>query len=89
MTTCVAVVLGLNYWTTCVTVIAGNISAGLIIALILEFFPWLNNYLFFIFLGIVALFLLYYFIAGKIKKHKIKNQTENTNDKTNETSLEK
>lgn len=70
--TCVAVMLGLNYPITCLTVILGNLGAGLIIALILEFFPWLNDYLFFIFVGIILLFILYYFIANKIKKHKSK-----------------
>lgn len=68
--TCVAVMLGLGYFTICATVILGNIGAGVIIALILEFFPWLNDYLFYIFIGIVLLFVLYYIIIRQIKKHK-------------------
>lgn len=79
--TCVAVVLGLNYLTTCLTVVSGNVCAGLIIALILEFFPWLNDYLFFIFIGIVLVFLLYCFIVGKIKKHKTKNTNQQEQQK--------
>ncbi len=74
--TCVAVVLGLGYLTTCATVILGNVCAGLIISLILEFFPWLNDYLFFIFIVIVLIFILYCFVAGKIKKHKAKQLAE-------------
>ena len=87
--TCVAVVLGLNYPITCLTVMLGNVGAGLIIALILEFFPWLNDYLFFIFIGIVLLFILYYLIVGKIKKHKAKQTTttsieESSKDENNQ-----
>ena len=70
--TCLAVFIGLDYWSTCITVITGNIIAGVLIALILEFFPWLNNYLFYIFMGIIFLVIAYEIIAHQIKKHKAK-----------------
>lgn len=89
--TCVAVFLGLDYLTTCATVISGNIIAGLLITLILQFFPALNDYLFYIFLAIVAVFIVYEIIHNLIKKNKAKKQaiqdnknsidTENKEDK--------
>ena len=66
--TCLAVFMGLDYWTTCITVIGGNIVAGVLISLILEFFPWLNNYLFYIFMGLVLIFIAYELIMHFIKK---------------------
>lgn len=73
---CVAVFVGLDFLSTCVVVILGNIVAGLLIALILEFFPWLNNYLLWIFLAIVALVIVY-----EIIKHFIKRRNENNTTK--------
>lgn len=67
---CVAVFLGLDYLSTCITVVTGNIVAGVLIALILEFFPWLNNYLLWIFLGIVAIVILFEVIKHFVKKKK-------------------
>ena len=52
--TCVAVFIGLDYVSTCISVILGNIVAGVLITLILVFFPWLNSYLFYIFLILIA-----------------------------------
>ena len=68
--TCVAVFIGLDYVSTCVTVIGGNIVAGLLITLILEFFPWLNGWLFYIFLILIALIIVYEIIKHFIKRHK-------------------
>ena len=66
--TCVAVFIGLDYWSTCLTVIGGNIVAGLLITLILEFFPWLNAYLFYIFMAIIAVIIVFEIIKHIIKK---------------------
>lgn len=70
---CVSVFLGLDYLTTCITVVLGNLVAGLIIALILQFFPWLNNWLLWIFLGIVLVIIVYETILHFVKKHEEKN----------------
>lgn len=67
---CVSVFLGLDYLSTCLTVLAGNVVAGLLITLILEFFPWLNNYLLWIFLGIVAVIIVYEILRHFIEKKK-------------------
>ena len=74
--TCVAVFIGLDYFTTCFTVIGGNVVAGLCIALILEFFPWLNNWLFYIFIILIIVIILYEVIKHLIKK-KNSAQTKN------------
>ena len=67
---CIALFIGLDYWSTCSSVILGKATAGLIITLILEFFPWLNDWLFYIFLGLVLIFVIYELIKFTIKKHK-------------------
>lgn len=72
--TCIAVFIGLDYLSSCASVIAGNVFAGIIITLILEFFPWLNGWLFYIFLMIVAIVLIYELIKYLIKKHKLKSE---------------
>lgn len=71
--TSVSVFLGLDYLTTCTTVITGNVIAGLLIALILQFFPWLNNWLMWIFLGIVLIAIIIEIVKHYIKKNKSKN----------------
>ena len=71
--TCVAIFLGLDFLSTCISVIGGNIVAGLVITLILEFFPWLNNWLLWIFLALVIVVALYEIVKFLIKKHKAHN----------------
>ena len=77
--TCIAVFVGLDYWTTCLTVIGGNVIAGILITLILVFFPALNNYLFYIFMGLVLLFIAYEVVRHLIKKCKSKDVNSTTN----------
>ncbi len=67
--TCVAVFIGLDYISSCLSVITGNIVAGLLITLILEFFPWLNNYLIYIFLLLVCIILAIELIKFLKNKH--------------------
>ncbi len=74
--TCVAVFIGLDYVSTCVSVILGNLVAGLIVTAILLFFPWLNNWLFPIFLLMVVAFVLYEIIKNRIQKKKAQKEEE-------------
>ena len=74
--TCVAVFIGLDYVSSCISVVAGNIVAGLLITIMLEFFPWLNNYLFYMFLIIIALVILYEIIKIVINKRKAHNKED-------------
>jgi len=68
--TCIAICMNVDYFSACITVILGNIIAGTIITLILEFLPWLNDWLFFIFLGIIILFLIIKLLIYLINKKK-------------------
>lgn len=78
--TCIAVFIGLDYFTTCVIVILGNIVAGVILALMLQFFPWLNSWLFYIFIGIVLLVIVVEIIRRIVKKRKEKDGIEQSNN---------
>lgn len=79
--TCIAVFIGLDFFTTCVSAILGNMVAGCIIALMLQFFPWLNNWLFYIFLILVAVIIVAEVIRHFVKKkRKEKNGIEQSND---------
>ena len=74
--TCVALFIGLDFWSTCCSVVLGNTVAGLCVALILEFFPWLNDWLFYIFLALILIVVLYElikFLVNKYKARKTKN----------------
>ena len=75
--TCIAVFIGLDYLTTCLSVIGGNIVAGLCITLILQFFPWLNDWLFYIFIILILVIILYELIKYLIARKKSKAQKEN------------
>ena len=77
----VALFVGLDFYSTCISVILGNIVAGLLISLILLFFPWLNDWLFFIFIGIILFVLIFEFIKNKIskRKSKINNKASDNN----------
>ena len=68
--TCVALFIGLDFASTCASVISGNVVAGLLITLILQFFPWLNGWLFYIFLIIIAIVIIYEVIRHFVKRKK-------------------
>ena len=75
--TCIAVFIGLDYLSSCISVIGGNIVAGLLITLILEFFPWLNNWLFYIFLIIIAVVILYELVKFLVNRKNEAHRKEN------------
>lgn len=72
--TCVAVFIGLDYLTTCISVIFGNVVAGLLITLILEFFPALNDYLLYIFILIILLIVFVEIVKYFLSKKGTKNE---------------
>ncbi|MBQ3503046.1 MAG: small multi-drug export protein [Clostridia bacterium] len=74
MGTCLAVVLGLNFWETMISVQVGNLIAGIIISTICVIFPQFTHVLIYVFLILVAVVLIYEIIANKIKKNKQKNK---------------
>ncbi|MBQ3048010.1 MAG: small multi-drug export protein [Clostridia bacterium] len=75
--TCLAVVLGLNFWQTCLCVIPANIVAGLIIALVSLLFGESTWIFVLILLAIILLIALAYVIKKIFKKIYIhKNQNK-------------
>lgn len=76
--TCVAVMLGLGFWWTCLVVIAGNLVAGIIMSTICAVFPNATIYIFLLFLVLVAIVVVY-------ELFKIFSRKKNSNiDETNE-----
>ena len=57
--TCIGVMLGFNFWETCAIVIAGNLTAGLIITFICSIFPAFTTIILYVFLGVVVVLALY------------------------------
>ena len=70
--TCVAVIIGLKYWQTVLSVVLGNIVAGLIIVFVCSIFPAFTNVILYIFLACVVIFAIYGLIKGIISKKKSK-----------------
>lgn len=68
--TCFAVLLGLNFWVICATVIAGNAVCGVIVTFVCEIFPGFENILLLIFIAVIVLYIVYRIIAHCIKKRR-------------------
>lgn len=75
--TCLAIALGLNYWTACATVISGNIVAGLLILLLSHFFGDSTLILFYILLAVAVLVAIFLIVKSIVIKHK---KTKNEKD---------
>jgi uncharacterized membrane protein len=65
--TCLAVMLGLNFWQTCLSTIFGNFICGLIVILICDLFPNSIAIILYVFLAFVVVAL-----AAKIVLHFVK-----------------
>ena len=81
--TCVAVAIGLKFWQTCVSVILGNIVAGLIIMFVCSIFPEIITILSIVFLSIVLAIIIWLIVkiiirSKKNKKVESENQEEDT-----------
>lgn len=72
--TCIGVVLGFNFWQTCAIVIAGNLTAGLIITFVCSIFPAFTTVILYIFIAFVVIFAVYGLIKGMIAKKKAKQE---------------
>ncbi len=68
--TCFAVLLGLNFWQTCVTVMVGNAVCGLIVAGVCSVFPQATNILLYVFLALVLVAVLVKVIMHIIKQKR-------------------
>ena len=76
--TCFAVLLGLNFWSTCASVIAGNTVCGVIIASLCQIFPEFSRLFLIIFLILIAVYMVYRLIIHFIKKRRAQNSTTAT-----------
>ena len=72
--TCLAVVLGLNFWQTCLCVIPANILAGLIITFVSTLFGDSTWVFVLILLGIIASIAIVYLIKKIVQKIKLKRE---------------
>lgn len=80
--TCLAVLLGLNFWQTILCVTLGNLVAGIIITTICAIFPEFTTIILIVFLALVLALLIYRIIVHFAKKRNNKNQVvEETNEK--------
>lgn len=86
--TCVSLFIGLGFFSTCISVILGNVFAGLFITLILQAFPWLDDWLFLIFLAIIAVVVIYELIKFLINKKHSANGKQPETDAVNNTTHE-
>jgi len=76
--TCVAVVVGLNFWQTVLSVVAGNCIAGLLIVFVCSIFPEFTTIIFYIMMIIILCMILYGTIKSIIKTIKNKKQKDVT-----------
>lgn len=75
--TCLAVLMGLNFWQTCTTVILGNAICGVIVAFVCAIFPSATNIILYVFLGLILVALIVKLIMHIIAKKRSKeNEVE-------------
>lgn len=68
--TCFAILLGLNFWQTCVCVIAGNAVCGLIVTSVCLVAPQATNYFLYAFLAIILVAVLVKVILHLTRRQK-------------------
>ena len=68
--TCLAVLLGLNFWQTCITVIFGNAICGVIVAFVCAIFPSATNIILYVFLALILIALIVKIVLHIINKNK-------------------
>lgn len=85
--TCFGVLLGLNFWMTCLAAIVGNVVCGLIIASLCQVFPQFSRLFLIIFLCLIAIFIVYKLIMHFVKKRRQQTTTvvEEENKKDEQT----
>ena len=74
--TCFAVLLGLNFWVICLTVILGNVVCGIIMTTVCEVFPQIKSILLIVFLILIVIAVLTKIVLHILKKRRIKLDAE-------------
>lgn len=79
--TAVAVVIGLDFWSTCLSVMSGNLIAGLLITLLSSMFDNASTIILIAFAVIIACIILYAIVKIIIRKIKGNKNKENLEEK--------
>lgn len=87
--TAIAVMIGLDFWSACASIILGNLTAGLLITLLSSLFDNASTIILLAFLAIVALMVLYALVKWLLKKYKNKNEENSTQEVSNEGNNDK
>lgn len=86
--TAIAVVIGLNFWSACASIILGNLTAGLLITLLSSLFDNASTIILLAFLAIIALMVLYAFVKWLLKKYKKDNDSLPVTNSTNNQNID-
>ena len=70
--TCFAILLGLKFWQTFLSVLFGNFICGLIVTFVCMIFPSSTNVILYIFIALFALMMILKFIVYFVKRRKKK-----------------
>ena len=82
--TCFAVLLGLNFWQTCLSAILGNALCGLIVTLVCVIFPSATTIILYVFLGVIVVAFLTKLVLHFVKKRKQNSKETIVIDKNEE-----
>jgi uncharacterized membrane protein len=74
--TCVAVLIGLNFWQILLSVIAGNCVAGLLIVFVCSVFPDFTTIIFYIMMIIILCILTFGIVRTIVNKVRYKNNSK-------------
>lgn len=75
--TCLAVLMGLNFWQTFLSVAVGNVVCGIIVAFVCSIFPSATNIILYVFLALIVIALIVKVVLHIIKKKKEKKDERN------------
>ncbi len=75
--TCFAVLLGLDFWQICISVVLGNFICGLIVTFVCIIFPNSTNIILYIFFALFIVMIIIKFIVHFVKKHNKKRNLKN------------
>lgn len=82
--TCFAVLLGLNFWQTCLSAILGNALCGLIVTLVCVIFPSATTIILYVFLSVIVVAFLTKLVLHFVKKRKQNSKETIAIDKNEE-----
>lgn len=86
--TCFAVLLGLNFWVICATVIIGNTVCGIIITFVCQVFPQITDILLVLFLVLIMVALLIKVVMRILKKRRAEKVVTDESTSTAHTPAE-